>query len=415
MDELTARDVPIPSFCEWRTPLPDDPHNCRAITDAEYEDWGIPEGSLLQLSSQGRLLSVVPGRDTEWMGVPFAAGHPVEFLGGEPRRGVLAREVVLDRIPLAAYAAVSVAWVADAVVVYEGTLARDHWMQGFPCAGGTTFTRSPDELLASFHPFEPVDVGGLRLAAGSEVRFQNIGTGHRLWRGTLDRSALISEIPCAAGHPVQFDAESHLTQATLSEDLEVGGEGGRCWARETEVRLVRGAIVAGTLARPATLGGIPCKEGPVRLEDGQIPIDCVLERDHVVDGYPCLGGSRVSRRADPSVPLGHRYELSGPYKSHGVSFERGDVITTRSGEGEAWPTVVLASARSIRGIALPSGSEVMLVGKLLRTLTLRPSRALELEGKRVPSGSEIALDLLGRVRAVIPAPEAGESYRQSAR
>lgn len=403
-------DFPVPSFCGPREPGPGDPHNCVAISDDAYEGWEIPEGSLLHVSPDGRLLSVVLAKETEWMGIPFAPYQPVEFIAGEPQRGYLARDVELDGIPLQGGTPVSVTRVKDALFVHAGTLSRDHRMEGRPgrlCAQGTPFIRGPGRHLASFHPAEPLEIGGLLLQPLAEVRLEDTRQGPRLRQGTLARAAVISGIPCAAGHVIELDPEGRLSRATLSEDWR--GSTAR-WARGTELHLLAtGAVLLGTLAEPAILGGLACAAAPVRFDGRGSPIELVLAAAQVVDGYPCRAGSRVRRRIDP------HYELGAPYKSHGASFDVGDVVTTqRYRDGAPWPTVRLGAPRTIHGIALPSGSRVQLVGTLLRTLLLEPSSAIHVAEQEIAGGSEVHLDLFGLVKEVLPPSKRPAGYRAPA-
>ncbi|WP_437755029.1 hypothetical protein [Sorangium sp. So ce1389] len=372
------------------------PVDLRAERDGMINGIPIPEGALLAIHGIGLSL-LHPPSDLRIGPCVFRGGTTIAFHAGlAVASGVLAEGVEIGGLPCAADAALRLDARGS---VREATLARDHAIEGFVAAAGTTITLL-DGRLCTFEPVSEMKIDGIQCAARRPVHLarRSPTATPTLYSATLARDQEIAGVPCAGGRTVTM-LGGRLHAAWLSRSFVVGGL--RFRAGTPILGELPQAARSGTLDEEAVIDGVPCAAGAeIRRSSSDELTRFTLARDHVIDGIACLAGQAIRTRRDPD---GFRYVLAAPHRMRGVQWQRGDVL--RRDTDEIFK-VLLASPRRLGGVEVPAGSDVEITGFFRNRYEVKLGAALEVDGQRLEAGAWAAIRRGRWQPAARPAPPA---------
>jgi hypothetical protein len=318
---------------------------------------GMVEASKLPLT---RTLS----RDEIVAGQLLYAGSVVRFRDWQHRYIQfikLPRVTEIDGIPFTGR--VGFASGGDTPGRWNGTLAADHVIDGWPCARGQIATRWGNKLLTCklatsqvFFDFE--------VPAGTFVRGD-----WNSWSFELppDKTLAIKALSTAApaGSDVSVTSEGHLTRIRLKEGQTMIVHGVPLRAN---IEIVDGVLV-GQIAEPYVIAGErrasdtkvsidlaetswPCADGKVRLRNGRSLWSCQLVSAHSFLEY--------------DLPAGTQIERDEKYTWLALPAEKAIEIKSLSTIAPARGFLIAANDGPLRGIVLGAGQSIVVRGVPLK-------------------------------------------------
>lgn len=179
---------------------------------------------------------------------------------------------------------------------------------------------------------------------------------------TLARAATIGDLRLPAGTVVTHTANGRndVEAVDLPAPTEIYGVPLVGHADLSSSGSIDGS---GTLARDATIAGVPCAAGQnARFNDGTL-IECTLSRPAVVRGIPCIGVVNLSAGVDCTLASDYRrFGFVWGAQTH-VGDLGDDEVSFRIGS--------LPPTLQVLGLPLPAGSQVQFSKGRIDTIDLR--------------------------------------------